>query len=93
MLRQFADDLIHVYYTRMDKHGHTSDVRNLGETLESYYGLGSIAAEPVEHGGRRKCQNDTKRFDGIVVFWCYRLAEYDYCIHRSCFSNYRGWPI
>ena len=53
VLRQFADDLIHVYYTRMDKRGHTSDVRNLGETLESYYGLGSIAAEPVEHDGRR----------------------------------------
>ena len=53
VLRQFADDLIHVYYTRMDKRGHISDVRNLGETLESYYGLGSIAAEPVEHDGRR----------------------------------------
>ena len=53
VLRQFADDLIHVYYTRMDKHGHTSDVRNLGETLESYYGLGAITAEPVEHDGRR----------------------------------------
>lgn len=53
VLREFADQLNYVYHVRLDKHGYVSDVRNLGETLEVLYGLGTIEGEPVDVDGKR----------------------------------------
>ena len=53
VLREFAEQLNHVYHVRLDKHGYVSDVRNLGDTLEVLYGLGAIEGEPIDVNGKR----------------------------------------
>jgi AAA15 family ATPase/GTPase len=53
VLREFSDNLDHVYTMRLDKRSFASDVRNLNVAMDSYVGIGGIDGEIIEEEGRR----------------------------------------
>ena len=53
VLREFDDNLDHVYTVRLNRRTFESDVRNLNVAMDSLVGIGAVDGEIIEEEGRR----------------------------------------